>query len=185
MHAGNLSARKLLLTVALIAVTGAACGSSSKTATNSTTATTAASSGSPTTASGQTATTTPTTKSFSGSSGSSFCDLARTEKAAFNDNKSIATKTPADIKALYGKLVPALENAANQAPSAIKSDFQIYVTELKKIDAALAAAQYNFQNLDPTKLATFNTPQLETAAANIQKYFTQVCHITAATTPTT
>jgi hypothetical protein len=184
MRAGNSSARKLLLTVALVMVTAAACGSSSKTA-DSTTApsTTAASAGTPTTASGPAAT--QPDQSFSGSSSSSFCDLARKDKATFNDNPNIATKTPADLKALYGKLVPALEHAASVAPSAIKSDFEVYVTSIKKIDAALAAAQYNFQNMDPTKLAGFATPGLKTAAARLQQYFAQVCKITLPTTPTT
>ena len=86
---------------------------------------------------------------------------------------------------VYHKLQLAahrLQKAADQAPSAIKSDFETYVQQLKKIDAALRDAQYNFENLDPTKLALLNTPQLETAAANIRRYFTQVCHITTPTT---
>ena len=182
MRARNSSVGNLLLTVVLVAATAAACGSSSKSATNPTTPTSATpGSTSPT----QPAATTPDTKSFTGSSSSSFCALVRKDKAEFNNNPKIATKTPKELKALYAKLVPALEDAAAQAPSAIKGDFQTYVTEIKKIDAAFAGAQYNFENLDPTVLQKLNTPQLETANANLQQYYVQVCHITVTTTPTT
>jgi hypothetical protein len=184
MRAGNSSASKLLLTVALVMVTAAACGSSSKSAASSTApTTTAAGAGTATTVAGPPATNAP--KPFGGSSGSSFCDLARKDKATFNDNPNIATKTPADLKALYGKLVPALEHARDIAPSAIKGDFATYVTSIKQIQSVLAGAQYNFENLDPTKLQGLNSPALKTAAAHLQQYFAQVCKITLPTTPTT
>jgi len=185
MRARNLSARKLLLTVALVAITVAACGSSSKSAGSSTTSTSAASSSTLPATVPTAAATTPTTKSYSGSSSSSFCNLVRKDKAEFDNNPNLATKTPADLKALYAKLVPALEDAAAQAPSAIKGDFETYVAQIKKIDAAFAGAQYNFENLDPTVLRKLNTPQLETANANLHQYEVQVCHIIVTTTPTT
>jgi hypothetical protein len=185
MGARNLPPRRLLLTVALVALAAAACGSSSKSAGPSTTPTSTASNSTlPPTSSGQSAATTPT-KSFSGSSSSSFCDLARKDKAYFSNSKNVASKTPPELKALYGKLVPALEQAAAAAPSEIKGDFDTYVTEVKKIDAAFAAAQYNLENLDPTTLQKLNTPQIEAAFANIDQYTSQVCHITTPTTLTT
>ena len=182
MRAGNLSARKLLLTVALVAVTTAACSSSSKSASDATTPSTTPSSAAAATT---VPATTPVTKSYSGSSDSSFCNLMRKDEADFNNNKNLSAKTPPELKALYGKFVPALEHAAAVAPNAIKADLESYVTEVKKIDATFAAAQYNLENVNPTVLAGLNTPQLETAFTNINQYFAQVCHITTAPTTST
>jgi hypothetical protein len=175
MRAGNFWAKKLLLTVALVAV-AAACSSSSKSADN---VTTPSSAGAVTTLP---ATTTPVTKSYTGSSDSSFCHLMRKDEADFRNNKNLSVKTPAQLKALYAKFVPALEHAAAVAPSEIKADLETYVTEVKKIDATFAAAQYNLENVNPTVLAGLNTPQLEAAFANVNQYFSQVCHITTPTT---
>jgi hypothetical protein len=178
--------QKLIITVALLAVTAAACGSSSKGASSSTTPTSAASSsaGSPTTAAGSSVTpTTAKPKSFSGDSGGSFCNEIRDDTSAFNSS-DIATKTPADLKSLYSKLVPALEHAQSKAPDAIKGDFGTFVTFFKKLNDAFKAANYNFENLDPTKFASLDSPAIQTASTNIENYVVQVCHIKE-TTPTT
>jgi hypothetical protein len=164
----------------LIAVGAAGCGSSSKNAASSS-ATTAS-----TTPPGQgtnTSTAPPTTVgTLRGSSGSSFCDLARHDQAAFS-SANIATATPAQLKNLYGNLGSALEQARSAAPDAIKGDFDTFVTAFTPFLNTFAAANYDYTKLTPAAVAGLGTPQVKAASAHITQYMQQVCKIT--TTPTT
>ena len=171
-------ARKLLIVVALVGIGAAACGSSSKTASTSS-PTTAASSGTPTTASG-----TPSTggKSYSGSSSGSFCNAVRDDANTFKGATPKGT-TPADLKALYGNVLPALEKAQSKAPSAIKDDFGTFISAFKQVDSALAAVNYDYTKLSASTFSALESQDFKTASDNIEQYVTQVCHIdTTATT---
>ena len=171
-------ARKLLIIVALVGIGAAACGSSSKTASTSS-PTTAASSGTPTSASGK-----PSTggKSYSGSSSGSFCNAVRDDANTFKGATPKGT-TPADLKALYGNVLPALEKAQSKAPSAIKDDFGTFISAFKQVDSALAAVNYDYTKLTASTFSALETQDFKTASNNIEQYVTQVCHIdTTATT---
>jgi ABC-type phosphate/phosphonate transport system substrate-binding protein len=163
------------LTVALISIVAAACGSSSKTASNSTTPTSAVSSGTPTTSAG-----TPTS-SYGANTSSSFCSLARHYQSTI-PNASLGTKTPADVKAIYQKLPDELRRAESEAPSAIKGDFATLVTAEEKIIGALSNAGYDYTKVSPTAFAGFATKQVAAAATHIGLYMAQACGITTGTT---
>jgi hypothetical protein len=92
-----------------------------------------------------------------------------------------AASTPADFKALYANVIPALEEADNKAPSAIKSDMDTLVSGLKTFINTLAAANYDPTKISPTSLESLDTPAFKTATTNIDNYMSQVCHITTTT----
>ena len=168
-------ARKLTVAIVLVAVAATACGSSSKSSASSPTspsATTAPGGGS-------TATTTPS-KSYSGSSGSSFCDLAKKDENAFN-SKGFTGTSPTDLKKLYGNLEPALEEAQAKAPDAIKADFATFLTAYKQVIKAFADANYDVTKISPTVFAGFADPKIKAASDHITQYTSQVCHITPTT----
>ena len=166
--------------LSLIAVGAAGCGSSSKNAgSGSVTTASTASPGQGT----NTSTAPPSTVAkLHGSSGSTFCDLARHDQAAFT-SANFATTTPAQLKKLYENLGSALDQARSAAPDAIKGDFDTFVTAFKPLLNAFAAANYDFTKLTPAAVAGLGTPQVKAASAHITQYMTQVCKIT--TTPTT
>jgi ABC-type transport system substrate-binding protein len=169
----------------LVVVGATGCGSSSKKGASGS-ATTASSSGQGANAS----TGSPTTLgTLHGNSGSSFCDLARQDQAAFS-SKSFATMTPAQVKQEYQNLGSALEEARSAAPSAIKGDFDTFVTAFKPFLDVLASVNYDFTKMTPAlaaKLqagsASLGTAQVNAASAHITQYMEQVCKIT--TTPST
>jgi hypothetical protein len=173
----HMLARKLTVVIALVAVAATACGSSSKSSASKSTsptspsATTAASAGS-------SATTTPS-KSYSGSSGSNFCDLARKDESAFNAKGF--TGTAPDLKKLYGNLEPALEEAQSKAPDAIKADFATFVTAFKQVIKAFADANYDVTKISPTAFAGFADPKIKAASDHITQYISQVCRVTPTT----
>ncbi len=169
----------VLAILTVIAVGGAACGSSSKNAASSSATTaSAAASGQGTNAS----TAPPTTVALHGNSGSSFCDLARHDQAAFS-SPNVATSTQAQLKSTYEHLGAALEQARNAAPSAIKGDFETLVTAFKPFLRALATGNYDFTKLGPAAFSSLGSAQVKTASAHITQYMRQVCGINS--TPTT
>ena len=180
MPRATLPARRLIVALTIVLLGTAACGSSSKSSASSTTTTTPAA-GSTSTSAPAAATPTTAGESFSGSSDSSFCNEIRDDEAAFRST-DIATKTPPQVKALYANLAPKLESAAANAPRAIKGDFATFVSAYQRLAKVLAAAQYNFENLDPTTISTLDTPQVQVASNRIQQYMSQVCKITTTTT---
>jgi hypothetical protein len=171
-------ARSLIAVAVLIAAGATACGSSSKSpaavgATGTTTGSTSpAASGAPGGA--------PTTIKLSGSSGSNFCQLARSDQAAFSGPD--LTNGSADLKKEFQNLGKALQDAANEAPSAIKGDFETFITAFKPYLQALAAANYDPTKLNTAALKSLSSTQVDTASQHIEQYFEQVCHITPPTT---
>jgi hypothetical protein len=167
---------RLMVVAIFVAVGATACGSSSKSATGSTTS----NPGSGTTAPGSTGAT-PTTKALSGNSGSNFCDLARRDSAAFSA-RNVAAFRASDLKKEFENLGPALQQAENIAPNAIKGDFQTFLNAFQPYLKALAAANYDFTKLNAASVQGLGSPQVKAATDHIQQYFTQVCHITTPTT---
>jgi hypothetical protein len=148
--------RSLVVVTLLVAIGATACGSSSKSA---------------------------TTGALSGSGGGGFCGLARGEQSAFS-TPNFAGTGAAQLKKLYENLGTQLQRVESIAPSAIKGDFQTFVNAYQPFLRALAAANYDFTKINYSSLTSLSSPQVKTATANIERYFTQVCHITS-TTPTT
>jgi hypothetical protein len=118
-----------------------------------------------------------------GSSGGNFCNLAKTEQSAFS-TPNFAGTGAAQLKSVYQNLGAELQRVVAIAPSAIKGDFQTFVNAYQPFLHALAAANYNFAKINYSSLTSLSSPQVKTATANIERYFTQTCHITS-TTPTT
>jgi hypothetical protein len=167
------------LTVAFVAIAAAACSSSSKSASSATTPTTASYAGTPSTSAG-----TPTTgpASSAGTSGANFCGLVRDEESALNPARDLETMTPAQLQSLFSKVGPALQHAEPVVPGAIKGDVAVLVTVFGKLDSALASAQYNVADLNPSILEELDTTQARTAFANVLRYVEQVCDVSPPTT---
>jgi hypothetical protein len=155
----------MLVVLGLFAV---ACGSSG----SSKTAVTVAS-GSPSAGSGSTATT--NAPSFSGSSSSNFCDLARSVENASGQNQT-------DLKAAYDQFDKVANQFVSKAPSAIKADAQTLVNGVRQLETALKKANYDYAKVDPNAAQSINTPAFSSAATRVTAYLAQVCHV--GTTPT-
>jgi ABC-type phosphate/phosphonate transport system substrate-binding protein len=117
-----------------------------------------------------------------GLSQSQFCDLARKDRAAFN-GATIANASPTQVKDLYAKVRSALHQAQSAAPSAIKGDFDTFMTAYNPYLKALAAANYDLTKMTPTATRLLGTAQVRTASAHITQYLQQMCKLN--TTPTT
>jgi hypothetical protein len=174
--------RMLVLVIALVAVAASACGSSSnKSGGSSVTTTTtslAAGSGSTAAVSGST-----TSTSFTGSSGSSFCDFARQAQAAFAGRGTGGLRTPQQLKTLYQNVGPVLDHARSIAPGAIKADFDTFVHGYSQFLSAFAAANYDYTKVSRTALQAIGTSQMTAASQHITQYMRQVCGI--GSTPST
>jgi hypothetical protein len=151
-------AKSLFAVVMFIAIGATACGSSSKGATGSAGAA-------------------PTTGKLTGSSSSNFCDLARADAKAFSDNNPSGMSVD-DLKKQYENLGPALQQAADAAPSAIKGDLETFINAFAPYLQALSDANYDFTKIDASSVAGLQSPSVQAASDHIQQYFTQVCHIT-------
>jgi hypothetical protein len=175
----TMRARTSVLMLALLTIAAAACGSSSNKGAGSSSSTTVGS------ANGSTITSSPsgptTSTSFTGSSGSSFCDYGRRAQAAFSG--SAAARTPQQLRTLYANLGPILDHAHSLAPDAIRPDFDIYVTGYRQLVKVIAAANYDVTKVSRTAVQAVETPQVTAASQHIAQYFQQVCHLS--TTPTT
>ena len=176
--------RKLAILLVLVAFGAAACGSSSKGASGTTSSTAAGSGSTPTAGGGTTTTGAPTTTGkVSGDSGSNFCDLVRNYVGTFKGTNFTGTT---DLKALYQNVGPALQHAESVAPSAIKPDFQTFLTAFNPILTTLAKYDYDFTKIPQSDYASFQsmgTPAVKAASAHIEAYVEQVCHVSSTSTP--
>lgn len=163
--------RKLIVACALLAIGAAACGSSSKTASTPT------SNGS----SGVTTTNGASSNGGGGGGGSAFCDKVKSDAAAFS-SAGFTGKSASDLKSIYSGLDAKLEQMKSDVPSAIKGDFDTYITFIKKIQTALANANYDYTKLAVSDLTSLADPKLGTAAQHISQYFTQNCGFTTPST---
>jgi hypothetical protein len=168
--------KSLLAVAILVAIGTAACGSSSKSSTGSVTSAPGSSGPSGATTSSPDGGTTTTIK-LKGSSSSNFCDLARADDKAFS-NVDPTGLSAADLKKQFENLGPALQQAADKAPSEIKGDFETFLNAFKPYLKALADANYDFTKIQPTSVSGLESPAVQAASDHIEQYFTQVCHIT-------
>ena len=161
--------RRAMLPIALAIVIFSACrgGSSTKATVSANKSATTTAGGTTATASGDTATT--KAPSFSGSSNSNYCDTARRIEATAKANPST------DLKSSYQQLDKVAAQFIAIAPSAIKADAQTLIDGLKKLEKALAAANYDFTKVDPSTLAALQDPNFAAAAERISAYDKQVC----------
>jgi hypothetical protein len=168
---------KSLLAVAIFVALGAtACGSSSKSGSGTSTTAPGSSGGSTSSPAGGST----TTIKLSGSGSSDFCNLARADDKAFS-NFNPTGSSAADLKKQFENLGPALQQAADKAPSEIKGDFETFVNAFKPYLQALADANYDFTKIQPSSVAGLESPKVQAASDHIEQYFTQVCHITTPT----
>ena len=164
----------------LVAATGA-CSSSAKTSASATPPTTAPRTTAPaTTAPAAIVPTTIGSSSYHGSGTSAFCNLARHYVNAL-PTPAGATQTPPRLEALYKNLEPELARAEAEAPSAIKADFQTFVTAEDTLLDVFKGADYNYENLPPTAFQVLDAAPVATVGSHISAYMHQVCGITTAT----
>ena len=157
----SVRAIRLVVMIALVAVVGTACGSSSKSATSGSTST-------------------PTARgSFNGAG---LCDLLGNATAG-SGGTGIATVTPAELNKLYQNIGPALDQARSAAPSAMKSDFDTFITAYRPFLNAINTPGYDVRKVPRSALLRLASPQVKAASTRIAQYMRQVCKIT--TTPTT
>jgi hypothetical protein len=162
----------------LLAVVLAACGSSSKGASSSNNS---SSNGSSTTAAPSAGAT--TTVKVSGDSNSSFCQDVRNSAAAFKPVDP-AQLNLNSLKSELENVGPDLQKAASAAPDAIKPDFETFVHAYTPYIDALKAANFDFTKLNLASLQNLNSASVKAAIAHLEAYFSQVCHVTAPTSPT-
>ncbi len=177
---GGKQMRVRLLVMVIVAMTlVAACGSSgsSKTASSSG----SKSSNSTQTSGGSSSGKSSTTVKFGGNGGSDFCDYARKVSAALQQQSS--NTDPAARKKRLQASSDAIAHAASIAPSAIKADFDTFVSGLHSYLAALAAVNYDATKVDPTKLQVLTDPKFTTASEHINQYLAQVCKVSSTTSP--
>ncbi len=171
----------IAVTVLLLTACGSS-GSSKTTAGSSGTASSkpTATSGTPASA-GSSSGRSSTTVNFGGNGGSSFCDYARKVTAA---SKQQSTGTdPGALKKRIQASSDALAHAASIAPSAIKADFDTFLSGLRPYLAALAAANYDTTKIDRGKLQVLRDPKFTTASGRITQYMAQVCKVSRTGTP--
>jgi hypothetical protein len=166
--------RKLIVVCAIAAIGMAACSSSSKSASTATNpsgaSTTIGSSGN---GSGS--------NSGGGSGGGDFCNKVKSDAQAFS-NSGFTGKTAQDLKSEYDGLDAKLEQMKSDVPDAIKSDFDTYITFIKKIQTALAKANYDYTKLAVSDLTGLADPKLASAGEHIGLYLSQHCGIAPPTT---
>lgn len=161
--------RRLGWLVAVTVILVAGCGGGSSTASTSTTTTGATGA----TTGGNTSTTSP---SFSGSKNSKYCNLARQFLQTTSVNPSGDTKTAfQQFDALVAQYLAAV-------PSDIKADAETLVNDIKQLEVAVKAANYDFTKLKPADLAPLQDPKFAAASNRIDAYDSQVCGITTSTT---
>jgi hypothetical protein len=111
---------------------------------------------------------------------SDFCAFNKQAEATFGNQP--ATLSPTQVKALYKKLLPALDHASSIAPTEIKADFQTIDAAFHRIDKELAAQGYDEAKMNPAALQALTNSQMTAAQDRVTKYTRAHCHDTTATT---
>jgi hypothetical protein len=151
----------------VIALTAAACGSSSSSGSTATTAPT-----SPTTLSTAPATTT------SGGSDNGFCGSAKKDLKDLQteDNALFAGGvTPDAIKTEFSNLQSAYAHALSQAPAEIKPDLAVITQFIGKLNTVLASDNYNIQAAAPQLESLASSTQLKQASAHLKAWAVANC----------
>lgn len=117
----------------------------------------------------ETTTTKPPT--FSGSSGSSWCDLAR----QVENSTKVSDEFTKDPKSWLNTATSLLNQAESRAPSAISRDVHTVADAVKVLGQALASAGYDFTKISPAQISGLQDPKLAAAGQRITAYDQQVC----------
>jgi hypothetical protein len=117
-----------------------------------------------------TSTTTTSVPTFSGNSGSSWCDLVR----SLQDHTKFESlyKDPHAWVAAVNDLIPQV---SSRAPGAIRGDVHTLVGGLRAYMQAVVAAGYDFHKLSTAQLAGLADANFAAASERITAYDTQVC----------
>jgi len=111
---------------------------------------------------------------------SDFCAFNKQSEATFGNEP--ATPTPKQVKALYKKLLPALDHASSIAPAEIKADFQTIAAAFHRIDKELAAQNYDEAKVNPAALQALTNSKMTVAQDRVSKYTDAHCKSTTTTT---
>jgi hypothetical protein len=108
---------------------------------------------------------------FSGSSGSSWCDLAR----QVDDSTKVSQEFTKDPKGWMDTANSVLNRAESRAPSAINGDVHTIAGAFKTFSSAVASAGYDFTKVNQAQLSALADPKIEAAGQRIVAYDQQVC----------
>ncbi|MEM9562972.1 MAG: hypothetical protein AAGA93_10160 [Actinomycetota bacterium] len=120
-------------------------------------------------------------QAITGDSGSSWCDAVRS--AAEDDTNpldfDLFTLSPDEIVARFQENVAELERWQDQAPPEIDSQVGTLVDAFRTLSDKVDEADGDLLSLgnDPEFLATFDAPELEAAANDIDAYSRDVCGV--------
>jgi hypothetical protein len=127
----------------------------------------------------------PTSSSGSGSGGgksistASFCAYAKEQQQqSATEIKAFESDTPAQLEQYETNALAQLSKFASTAPTPIRSDVQLVVTQAQALVSDLKAANFDFQKLPPSDLSTLNAPKLAKASDAITTYLRTACGIT-------
>jgi hypothetical protein len=113
-----------------------------------------------------------------GSGGGSFCDLARSEKAAESTEAgAFATDKPAQLEKLEEADLAKLPIYLAHAPSSIKPALTVVVKATEKIFDELKAVNFDYTKLGAADLSSFESPAFDAANKKITAYLSTVCKI--------
>ena len=191
---GGIGGIALLLCAGLV-LTG--CGSSSTSALNAAAAASSAASaisaaaasgaagasGADAGASAATSASASSTVKLTGNSNSTFCIEAAAEQAQEDKASSaLVGDSPADLQKYEEQAVAELSAFASKAPAQIKSAVQTLVAAYQTFFNALKAANFDYTKLDPSAVASIETPAVQAATDTVTTYLKQVCGIDATAT---
>jgi len=153
------------MSVAVLALAGAACGSSSSSS--------AGGGASSTPTSTPPVSTPPSSVSGGGGGGSTFCGEAASNikdtQAKLAELAAIAS-TPARLKAEMQTLLTAYQKAIDQAPSEIKGDLQTVHDAINQLNQLLVQNAYNLQAVGAQGIDIFQSPKLQTAFKHLKAW---------------
>jgi hypothetical protein len=84
-------------------------------------------------------------------------------------------------KTVITKALAEGEAALSNTPSAIRPDAMIVLTALDSLYKALTAANYDYTKIDPTAVASLDSPAFKTAEAHLEAYVKTTCGISMGT----
>jgi len=107
---------------------------------------------------------------------SQYCTVARQYSPTVN---STTLNNPQAAFQQFDQFAPRFVAVS---PPAIKSDAETVVNDIKQVEAALKAVNYDLTKVTPADLAPVESPSFTAATNAITAYDTQVCGITPPTT---
>ncbi len=115
------------------------------------------------------ASTTPTTETFTGSSTSVFCTLARENSTRVSQIGGTASN-PEQLAALLADVAPAVREIVAVAPPELKGDVTTLAEGFEKLLASSQEGQLD--------LTVLTDPEFQTSGQRLLSYSQQVCGIT-------